>query len=126
MGKDQTDQENGPGPARDPSSMFEILRDFQGDGFTADLFAEERGDIRCGSCDAVTPAGEIDVAELRRLEGASDPADMAAVVAGTCPACGSKGVMVVMYGPEASGADTDVLAALSTPAVPQERPGAEA
>lgn len=113
-------------PARDSSSIFEILRDFQSDGFSADLFAEEGGDIRCGSCDAVTPAREVNVAELRRLEGASDPADMAAVVAATCPSCGSKGVMVVMYGPEASGADIDVLAGLATPATPGERPGADA
>lgn len=105
--------------------MFEILRDFQDDGFSADLYAEEGGDIRCGSCNVATHAGEIDVAELRRMEGASDPADMAAVIAATCPSCGSQGVMVVMYGPEASGADTDVLAALPTPASPAERPGAD-
>lgn len=105
--------------------MFEILRDLESDGFSADLFAEEGGRIRCGACDTLTPAGEVDVAELRRLEGASDPADMAAVVAATCPRCGSKGVMVVMYGPEASGADSDVLAALATPATPGERPGAD-
>jgi hypothetical protein len=112
-------------PARDPSSIFEILRDFQDDGFSADLYAEEGGDIRCGACNVATPAGDVDVAELRRMEGASDPADMAAVVAATCPSCGSRGVMVVMYGPEASGADTDVLAALPTPASPAERPGAD-
>ncbi len=117
--------DEGRGPARDPSSIFEILRDFQDDGFTADLFAEEGGDIRCGACSVATPAGDIDVAELRRMEGASDPADMAAVIAATCPSCGSRGVMVVMYGPEASGADTDVLAALPTPATPAGRPGAD-
>ncbi len=113
-----------PGPTRDAASMVEILRDFQRDGFTADLFAEEGGVVRCGACDTVTPAGEIDVAQLRRLEGASDPADMAAVVAAPCPSCGSQGVLVVMYGPEAGPADSDVLAALPTPADVEERPGA--
>lgn len=111
------------GPARDPSSMFEILRDFQANGYAGDLFAEEGGDIRCGTCGVSTPAGSFEVAELRRMEGASDPADMAAVVAAPCPACGAKGVLVVMYGPEAGPADQDVFAALPTPASPAERPG---
>ena len=111
------------GPARDPSSMFEILRDFRDDGFSGELFAEEGGDIRCGTCGVSSPAGSYDVAELRRMEGASDPADMAAVVAAPCPSCGTKGVLVVMFGPEAGPADQDVFVALPTPASPTERPG---
>ena len=111
------------GPARDPSSMFEILQDFKADGYVGDLYAEEGGDIRCGTCNVSSPAGSYDVTELRRMEGASDPADMAAVVAAPCPSCGTKGVLVVMYGPEAGPADQDVLLVLPTPATPDERPG---
>ena len=110
-------------PARDPSSMFEILRQFADDGYGADLFAVEGGGIRCGACGTEHPAGDYDVAELRRMEGASDPADMAAVVAAACPGCGERGTMVVMYGPEAGPADSDVLAALPTPPTAEERPG---
>jgi hypothetical protein len=110
-------------PARDPSSMFEILRQFADDGFGADLFAVEGGSIRCGACGNEHAAGDYEVAELRRMEGASDPADMAAVVAATCPGCGERGTMVVMYGPEAGPADSDVLAALPTPPSADERPG---
>jgi hypothetical protein len=110
--------------ARGAATVFEVLRDFQADGYAGDLFAEEGGEVRCGTCDEVSPAADLDVVELRRLEGASDPADMAAVVAAPCPRCGAKGVMVVMYGPEAGPADADVLAALPTPATPAERPGA--
>jgi hypothetical protein len=113
------------GPARDPSSMFEILRDFQEHGFNGDFSAEEGGDIRCGTCGTSTPAGSFEVAELRRMEGASDPADMAVVVAAPCPSCGTKGVLVVMFGPEAGPADQDVLVSLPTPASPGERPGTE-
>ena len=112
-------------PARDPSSMSAILEQFREDGFTEDFFAEEGGNVRCGSCDDVVPAGELEVEELRRMEGASDPADMAVVLAATCPKCGAKGTMVVMFGPEAGAADADVLAALPTPATPAERPGAD-
>lgn len=116
---DDVDQQ----PARDPSSMFEILRDLQADGYESDLFAVEGGSVRCGTCGTVSPAASLEVAELRRMEGASDPADMAAVVAATCPSCGQKGVMVVMYGPEAGPADSDVLAALPAPGVSAEGPG---
>ncbi len=113
-------------PARDPSSMFEILQTFQADGYGIDLFAIEGGSIRCGACGTESPAAGYDVAELRRMEGASDPADMAAVVAAACPSCGAGGAMVLMYGPEAGPADSDVLAALPTPASPAQRPGSDA
>jgi hypothetical protein len=49
---------------------------------------------------------------LRRLEGASDPADMLAVVALECGVCNASGTMVLGYGPAAADADSDVLRAL--------------
>ena len=49
---------------------------------------------------------------LRRLEGASDPAEMMAVVAITCPRCEARGVLVLGYGPAAAVEDSDVLRAL--------------
>jgi hypothetical protein len=52
------------------------------------------------------------VSALARVEGASDPDDMAAVVAVTCPRCSARATLVVKYGPEASAADADVLLAL--------------
>lgn len=57
----------------------------------------------------------MQVDSLYRVEGASDPDDMAAVVAVTCPRCSAKGALVLKYGPEASGADADVLLALPDP-----------
>lgn len=68
-------------------------------------------------CSQDVPAAEVVVDSLVRLEGASDPGDMAAVVAVTCPHCSSKDVLVLRYGPEASEADADVLVAL--PDLPQ-------
>ena len=49
---------------------------------------------------------------LRRLEGASDPDDMMAVVALECGVCGAAGTMVLGYGPSATAADSDVLRSL--------------
>ena len=73
--------------------------------------------IRCEACGQTSPADEVGVDSLHRVEGASDPDDMAAVVAITCPHCGSLDALVLTYGPEASAADADVLLAL--PDAPQ-------
>ena len=68
--------------------------------------------IRCEPCGQTSPADEVGVDSLHRVEGASDPDDMAVVVAITCPHCGSQDALVLTYGPEASAADADVLLAL--------------
>ena len=98
--------------ARDPKSLPEVLRDLEAEGYEGDLVPKEGGEVLCRSCGEASPAGEFSSSGLRRLEGASDPADMAAVVGLTCPRCEAKGVLVLRYGPDASGEDMDVLAAL--------------
>ena len=102
-------------PARDPSSMFEILRDLAAEGYTSDMVPREGGQVLCRQCGQERAAGEFGHGALRRMEGASDPGDMSAVMGLTCPNCSANGVLVLMYGPDASGADTDVLAALEGP-----------
>jgi hypothetical protein len=104
-----------PQPPRDPSSMFEILRDLADEGYTEDMTAREGGSILCHHCGQERPAAEFDHGSLRRMEGASDPGDMSAVLGLTCPNCSTKGVLVMMYGPEASAAESDVLLALDPP-----------
>ena len=52
------------------------------------------------------------MSSLRRLEGASDPADMMAVVAITCPICGARGTTILGFGPNSTEQDSTVLAAL--------------
>jgi len=100
---------------RDPSSMFEILAELAAEGYTEDMVPHEGGLIVCRHCDQERPAGEFDHGSLHRLEGASDPADMSAVIGLTCPNCSAKGVLVLMYGPEAGAADNDVMIALDGP-----------
>jgi hypothetical protein len=98
--------------ARDPSSMFEILRDLEAEGYADDMLVKEGGRVLCRSCGEESPAGEFESTGLRRMEGASDPGDMAAVAGLTCPRCGGKGALVLRYGPEAGAEDMDVLNAL--------------
>jgi hypothetical protein len=57
-------------------------------------------------------AKDMPVLELRRLEGASDPDDMLAVVAVECRNCGLRGSLVLNYGPTATEEDEAVLLGL--------------
>lgn len=71
--------------------------------------------VRCENCGQTTPADEIAVDRLCRVEGASDPGDMAIVAAFACPHCDAHDTLVLKYGPDAAAADVDVLTGLATP-----------
>lgn len=97
----------------DDTTLTVVLEGYRADGFVGDFFAEEGGRVRCGGCATVLDAGRLDMVSLRRLEGASDPADNLAVIATFCRSCGMKGTLVLGYGPMASQADSDVMLALN-------------
>lgn len=97
----------------DNTTLTVVIEGYRADGFDGDFFAEEGGHVRCGRCATVLDAGRLDMVSMRRLEGASDPADMMAVVATRCRSCGMQGTLVLGYGPMASPADNDVLLGLN-------------
>lgn len=92
--------------------MTAVLASFASEGFTTELWARTGGSILCGACSTTSPAADFRIGAQRRLEGASDPADMQLVVGATCPACGAKGVLSLHYGPTAGEEDSDILVAL--------------
>lgn len=94
------------------STILEALAWLKDEGYGGNLFVTEGAVVRCGSCRHDMPAGELDLQHLIRLEGASDPAEMAAVLGLTCRGCGTKGAAVVRYGPEASPDEAEVLRAV--------------
>lgn len=81
-------------------------------GFGGDMFVTPDALVRCASCDHLAPPGDFELDELRRMEGDSDPADMAAVLALTCRVCGNQGTAIVRFGPEAEPQDIAVLRAV--------------
>jgi hypothetical protein len=107
----------------DNTTLTEVLESYAASGYSTNFWAEADANVRCDSCQSVLPSRRLVMHSIRRLEGASDPADMAAVVATSCPVCGAEGTMVLSYGPTASEFDADVLLALSdrrdTPGLPQ-------
>lgn len=67
------------------------------------------GDVLCLTCRTRIPGDGVDVSRMTRLEGVSDPADMAMVVPIACPNCGASGGLVLGYGPNAGEAEADFL-----------------
>jgi hypothetical protein len=108
--------------ASDGTTLVEIIRRFELEGYTGQFAAVEGGRLQCLSCREASAAGSVALGLLRRVEGASDPDDMAAVAGLTCPACGAKGTAALKYGPESSPEEADALAALEGTAGPATPP----
>jgi hypothetical protein len=90
-------------------TILEVLGDLEKTGFTGQFMPRERAQVECVACHNLSPADETVLRDLERLEGASDPDDMVAVVGLECPHCGAKGTAVLSYGPEAPFLDAEVL-----------------
>jgi len=110
------------GFASDARSLSEILAMYEAEGFTDQLGVRPGGRIICFSSRHEAAAEDFELVSLSRLEGASDPDDMLAVVALRCPSCGTKGTLVLNYGPEATEDDVDVLRRLEAVDKARENP----
>ena len=94
------------------STLGDLLAAFEVEGYRGQMAARPGGFVLCTGCHQESQAEELEVDGLERVEGASDPDDMLAVVAVVCPICQTHGTLVVGYGPEAGPDDADVLARL--------------
>lgn len=105
---DDPDREDPVGGAQQLSEVLDAAEHL---GFGSQVLVEDAapGMLRCGDCDRTAAVEEFAREWSRRLEGASDPDDMLHVSALRCPNCGSGGVLVCHYGPEASAAEAEVL-----------------
>jgi hypothetical protein len=100
------------GVARGAETLLDVLARITRQGWSSQFTARSDGIVECESCHHTTAAADVPVLELRRLEGASDPDDMLAVVAVECPNCGLRGSLVLNYGPTATEEDEAVLLGL--------------
>jgi len=97
------------GAPSDHTTLTDVLDGYAEAGFTSSFAAHEGGVVRCDSCGSELDPSQIEIRSLRRLEGASDPDDMMAVVALQCGVCDATGAMVLGYGPAGSDVDSDVM-----------------
>jgi hypothetical protein len=100
------------GVARDAETLLDVLARFTRQGWSSQFAAQAGGTVECESCHHIMAAADVPVLELRRLEGASDPDDMLAVVAIECAHCGLRGSLVLNYGPTSTEEDAAVLLGL--------------
>jgi hypothetical protein len=106
------------GVARDASTIMDISTAFEDEGFHGQFAPRENGEVECFTCKRRSPAETMTVEHLRRLEGASDPDEMLAIVALSCPNCATPGTLILNYGPVATVEDDLVLRRLEQPPPP--------
>jgi hypothetical protein len=99
----------GEGVPSDNTTIVEVMNRYQAAGFDAQFGAIEGGLIHCYVCGTDSEPARVDLVSLRRMEGASEPDDMVAVVALHCPACDAAGVAALGYGPDSAPEDSEVL-----------------
>jgi DNA-directed RNA polymerase subunit RPC12/RpoP len=93
------------------ASLTETIAGLEANGYKGQWMVEGEG-IKCLACGQTSNPESLTADAMLRVEGASDPADMAAVAGLRCPGCGTKGTIVLKYGPEASPEDQHILSAL--------------
>jgi hypothetical protein len=101
-------------------TLLEATEMLEADGFLADfhVVAGPEPLVRCGACGVTMAPDTIEVVQVLRIEGESDPADEVIVAGVRCVACGCRGVLVASYGPMADPADAAVVTALADPREP--------
>jgi hypothetical protein len=113
----------GEGTSSHESTMVDVLEAYAQGGFGSSFVVTDDSDLECVECSTVSPPAAVSMSSLRRLEGASDPDDMVAVVAITCPACKARGTAVLGFGPMATAQDSDVLQGLRDERADATAPG---
>lgn len=91
------------------ATVADALARFEAAGFTGQFGPRPDGRVMCFSCRATVDARAVELHELWRTEGASDPSAMAAVAAVACPDCHARGTLVLSYGPAGAAEDGTVL-----------------
>ena len=100
-----------PGEPSDYTDLTAVVDAFCADGFTEDYHVAEEGGVICSGSGKELRPQDLDVVRFRRLEGASDPADMTLVAAVRTKDGAGDGVLVVKYGPDASPGEAELLLA---------------
>src|ERR671913_1486801 len=93
-------------------TLVQVIEGLRAEGYDGTFVVDDDGMVHCRTCGAAVAPGDVLLDGVRRLEGASDPADMAAVLAVRCPTCDRRGSIVARYGPEAGPGDAALLVAI--------------
>ena len=89
--------EYAPGEGED-ETIVDVLGELEARASRASSCPATAPRSSASQCHRIWPADKTALRELRRLEGASDPADMVAVVGLACPCAAPSGTAVLSYG----------------------------
>jgi hypothetical protein len=92
--------------------VLDTVRDLSARGYEGQFQVTGRA-VRCQHCGRLTGPEDLEVDEVHRFEGESNPDDEAVVVALHCRACGWRGTLVTGYGPSVPEGDAEFLASLA-------------
>jgi len=112
------DMEPVPGAPSDNTTATTELDELRRQGYDGDFVIREGPVVCCRGCDHCVEPEQLQIDVFRRLEGASEPDEMSAILAVTCPQCVDKGTLMVAYGTNASELEADLLTRL--PDTPQD------
>ena len=93
-------------------TVLDAVRTLEGLGYTDDLRLEDGG-VLCSACGARHAPERLVITHTYRFEGESNPDDEAIVLGVECPSCGTRGVIVSAYGPQADPGLFELLQRLS-------------
>lgn len=90
-------------------TISEVLSEYEARGFTSQFAARPGGMVECVQCGHHVVPDDVVLRSMRRIEGVSDPADMALVGALECPNCHAQGTATIAFGPHAPREDAELL-----------------
>lgn len=102
-------------------TVTDALTRLRDDGYTADFYATDQGELTCQGCNRTMNPADVQVDHTIRFEGDTNPDDQDILFALRC-ACGCMGTYSAAYGPASPPEDTTVLRQLAHAPHPEERP----
>lgn len=90
-------------------TIEEAIHDFEDRGYRGEFVIGVGGFLECTACSARLRPQDVSLESMRRVEGPSDPADMALIGALRCPECGVRGTTAVPYGSLSTAESARVL-----------------
>jgi hypothetical protein len=96
------------------SSVTDAVALLEAEGFGSGLSIVD-GHALCAACELAHAVPDIVVRETFRFEGDTDPGDEEIVLGVECPVCGTRGIIVSAFGPDASTELIELVAHLGTP-----------
>ena len=92
-------------------TLTDAIDRLRSQGYTRDFSAVAGGQLRCEECGVEFDPASLQISEIVRFEGESDPGDESILFALSGP-CGHSGLYSAAYGPDATPEDAAVVAVL--------------